>query len=143
MDTTTGPYEEDFFTQFEEILARDYPELEMRAPPPGARFGAPAPELEVESLATGTRLALVVRAGFQASHLPIALLAYVRAVRDELQSEDRGGCRLALVTTGRIPAIVQGGLSRDGIPYFHVASPEEAAERVRLLLRATTERPAA
>ncbi|HEU4451709.1 MAG TPA: hypothetical protein VFR81_01580 [Longimicrobium sp.] len=129
MATSTRSFDEIFLARLEDLLAERYPALELQTPTPGFRFGAPRPDFVIANSRTGSLLICELKSGFQARHIPLSTLPYIRGLRDWFADRGIEG-DVVLITTGEIPQLVKKGLARDGIPFFEVASPEEATERL-------------
>jgi len=130
MATSTRGFEEVFLARLERLLAERYPALRLEMPVPGPYFGAPRPDFIVSNPSTGSVLLCQVKSGLPAQHLPLVTLPYIRSLRDWFLTDRGIEGDVVLISTGPIPTLVKKGLARDGIPFFEVASPEEATERL-------------
>jgi len=125
----TQGFEESFLHRLETLLAERHPALELEIPNSAASWYGPQPDFTVSNPRTGSQIAVNVRSGEQARHIPLVLLPKLRALRERLRSTGRDRSEVVLITTGTVPNLVRDGLNRDGIPILFVQSPEEAAER--------------
>jgi len=130
MARETQSFEEIFAARLKHLLEDRYPELELQVTTLIFHFGAPHPDFVIANRSTGSLLICELKSGFQARHIPISTLPYIRWVRDWFLADRRVGVDIVLITTGEIPQLVKRGFARDGISYFEVASPEEAVERL-------------
>jgi hypothetical protein len=130
MRTSTKGFEELFLTRLEAFLAERHPGLELDIPTSGSSLGGPTPDFVVYNPETGSWVVGKVKGGLEAQHLPFAMLPQMRALRDRVRSDRPHPGELVVITTGRIPGLVQEGLDHDGIRVLEVSTPEEAVERV-------------
>ncbi len=130
MRSITQSFEEKFLAKLEETLAERYPALELDVPTSGFNFGAPRPDFVVSNPRTGSLLLCRVKSGLSAQHIPLSTLPYIRGLRDWFLTDRGIEGGVVLISTGPIPTLVKKGLARDGIPFFEVATPEEATERL-------------
>jgi hypothetical protein len=130
MSTSTKGFEELFLARLEELLAERHPSLELEVPTSGSRLCGPTPDFVVSNPETGSWMGGKLKGGFQAKHLPLAMLPHMRALREQFRSDHPQPGDFVVITTGRIPNLVQKGLNHDGIGFLEVSSPEEGAERV-------------
>lgn len=120
-------FEGTFLERLEHVLAERHPRLQLEVPFSGSCFGAPSPDFVVYNPATGARLIGELKGGLQAEHMPFSTLPYLRSLREHFRPSNGD---VILITTGRVPELVRNGLTRDGIEFLQVASPEEATDRL-------------
>ena len=130
MRTSTKGFDELFLIRLEAMLAERHPDLALDIPTSGSGLGGPTPDFVVYNPRTGSWMVGKVKSGLQGRHLPIAMLPQMRALRARVRSDRTQPGELVVITTGRIPNLVQEGLDHDGIPVLEVSTPEEAVERV-------------
>lgn len=130
MRTNTAGFEELFYERLQALLDDEYPALELHAPISGSSFGALTPDFVVSNPRTGASLAVRVKSGFQAAYIPLSTLPLLHELREQVRSARGSASDLVLITTGELPNIVKRGLAHDGIAFFEVDTPMEAAERM-------------
>jgi hypothetical protein len=99
--------------------------LQLEIPAPS--FVRPSPDFVVANRCTGALLVGELKSGFQAEHIPLTTLPYLRALKESFGPENGD---VVFITTGKVPELVRSGLDADGIGCFQVQSPEEAAARL-------------
>lgn len=104
--------------------------LKLEVPTSGSHFGAPRPDIVVSNPRTGALLLCRMKSGLPARYIPLSTLAYLRGLRDWFLTDRGIDGGVVFISTGPIPELVKKGSSQDGIPFFEVASPEEATERL-------------
>lgn len=135
MATSTQSFEEVFVARLEDLLKHRYPALKLEPPASGFSFGVPRPDFVISNPTTGSLLICELKSDFQARHIPLSTLSYIRGLRDWYLANRGNDGTVIFITTGEIPQLVKKGLTRDGIPFFEVVSPEEAIERLDVELR--------
>lgn len=120
-------FEGTFLERLEHILAERHPTLQLEVPSSGAYSGVPTPDFVIHNPSTGARLAGELKGGLQAEHMPFSTLPYLRSLREHIGFENGD---VVLITTGSVPGLVRDGLTRDGIQFMQVASPEEATDQL-------------
>jgi hypothetical protein len=130
MNTSTAVSEDLFFDRLEELLAERYPGLSLTVPTSAEHYQGPTPDLVVSNARTGAALGMELRVGYQARHIPLALLPQVCEVRKRFRSRLPQPGDVVVITTGTIPWQVRELFDKDGIEYHQVASPDEAVERL-------------
>jgi hypothetical protein len=130
MSTNGKGFEELFLARLEQLLAERHPGLELEVPTSGSRFRGPVPDFVVSNPETGSWIVGELKGGSQGKHLPFSMLPQLRALREQFRTDHPEPGEFVVVTTGRIPTLVQKGFDHDGIRFLEVSSPEEGAERV-------------
>jgi hypothetical protein len=120
-------FEGTFLERLEHLLAERHPQLQLQVPSSGSYSGRPSPDLVVCNPATGARLVVELKDGLQAAHMPFSTLPYLRSLREHYRPV-KGD--VILITTGSVPELVRTGLTKDGIEFLQVESPEEATDRL-------------
>jgi hypothetical protein len=120
-------FEGTFLERLGHVLAERHPRLQLEVPSSGSHPGVPSPDFVVYNPATGARLAGELKDGLQAQHMPFSTLPYLRSLREYFRPANGD---VILITTGCVPELVRNGLTRDGIEFLQVASPEEATDRL-------------
>jgi hypothetical protein len=132
MGMTTKGFEAEFYERLEKLLADQFPEFTLEIPRHAEWASGPSPDFMVGNPQSGVTIAGELKAGYSAEHLPIAMLPQIRAIRDRVAA-DRGGAgemEMIVISTGKIPRLVQQGLERDGIEFFEVSTAQEALTRI-------------
>jgi hypothetical protein len=130
MSTRSKDFDEEFLGLLESLLAERHPELELEVPTSGSVEYGPVPDFVISNPRTGSSIVGELKGGLQARHLPFSMLPHMRALQQRFRTDHSHRGEFVVITTGRIPNLVQEGLIHDGIQFLEVSSPEEAAERL-------------
>jgi hypothetical protein len=130
MSTSTKGFEEQLLARLETLLAERHPGLELEVPTSGSMERGPIPDFVISNPDTGSSIVVELKGGLQGKHLPFSMLPQMRALQQQFRVENPQRGEFVVITTGRIPNLVQEGLMHDGIEFLEVSSPEEAAERL-------------
>jgi hypothetical protein len=130
MHSSTNSFETEVIEGLGHLLADRYPGLVLEVPGNAGWYTGPQPDFLVANPVSGATIIGELKGGFQAEHLPIAMLPQVRALRDRFAADRPGVGEMIVITTGKIPRLVQQGLERDQIEFFEVASAAEAVSRI-------------
>lgn len=131
----TFNFEVQLIKQLDEQLAEHYPGLVLVVPRPNWGNGGATPDLVIENIRTGDKLAIEVKGGSTFNSVPSASISSLIAMKSfgKMQGE-KGDTSVWLVTSAFVPDPLKQSLAAENIHVVQSQSVEEALGELELPL---------